>query len=349
MRSALARSLSLPWGSAMAMRRALYQKGILDSRAANLPVVSVGNISLGGTGKSPMVRLLAQAAISGRQHPLGEGLPELPAPVAILSRGYGRHSRGWLLLSQGEGPLAGLSACHTGDEPLMLAQQLPQAWVAVCEDRREGARRLREMGAASILLDDGFQHLALKRDADILLWDCAVDPRTAAVLPFGPLRECPAAALAASVLVLGRPTLEQVAQRMEWFARLFRKAGRELPPTFVAHSGIGSLLKPGTWTPVSDGEGDRHGVVCGIASPERFLHATLRRLGKPLWTRCFGDHHAWTEADLEGLRQAVAAHGLRHLVTTWKDAVRMPTDHGLPLLVADQELRIQPVRDYLQA
>lgn len=349
MRSALARGLSLPWGGVMALRRAFYQKGILGSRTAGIPVVGVGNISLGGTGKSPMVRLLAQAAISGNPLPLGDVLPELPTPVAILSRGYGRHSKGWLLLSNGEGPLAGLSARHTGDEPLMLAQQLPQAWVAVCEDRREGARRLRDLGAASILLDDGFQHLALRRDADILMWDCTVDPRTAAVLPFGPLRECPAAALAAHVLVLGRPTPDHVAQRMEWFAHIFKQAGRELPPTFVAHSGIGSLLRPGSWTPVPDGIGERHGVVCGIASPERFLQATVRRLGTPLWTRCFGDHHAWTETDLESLRHAVATHGLRHLVTTWKDAVRMPADHGLPLLVADQELRIQTARDYLQA
>ncbi len=349
MRSAMARILSAPWGGAMALRRALYRGGTLASRAAGLPVVSIGNISLGGTGKSPLVRLLAQAALDGIPQSLSPLLPPLTPPVAILSRGYGRATHGWILVSQGEGPAAGLTARDTGDEPLMLAQQVPDAWVAVCEDRREGARRLRDLGAGCILLDDGYQHMALRRDVNILLWDCAVDPRTEAVLPFGRLRESPAAALDASIIVLGRPTPDDVRQCTDWFSRLFRQAGRDLPPVFVAHSGIGPLLQPGTWKPVTHGLGGRHGVVCGIASPERFLQATVRRLGTPAWTRCHGDHHAWTEADMDELRGAVSLHGLRHLVTTWKDAVRLPADHGLPMLVADQELRIQPARDYLQA
>jgi len=333
----------------MALRRRLYARGLLSSSAAGVPVLAVGNISLGGTGKSPMVRLLALAAIQGGPHPLRGCVPDLPLPVAILSRGYGRRSRGWLLVSQGAGPLPDVNAAVAGDEPLMLAQQVPQAWVAVCEDRREGARRLRELGAGSILLDDGFQHMALRRDGNILLWDCAVDPRREAVLPFGRLRETPAAALDASVIVLGRPTPDSVHLLRDHFGELFDRAGRVLPPIFIMHATISNLLQAGSWQPVAGGMSGRHGVVCGIAAPERFLQATVRRLGPPAWTRTFGDHHAWSPGDMDELRAAVATHRLRHLVTTWKDAVRMPTDHALPLVVADQDLRIQPVQDYLQS
>lgn len=341
-------ALSLPWGKLMQLRRCLYQRGLLPSEAPGLPVLSVGNLSLGGTGKSPLTRLLAQSAIQGSNTPLSAFIPPLPTPVAILSRGYGRRSRGWVLVSKGEGPLAQLRVEDSGDEPLMLAQQVPQAWVAVCEDRREGARRLREMGAGSIILDDGYQHLALRRDGNILLWDSAVDPRREALLPFGHLRENFRAALAATVLVLGRPTPDSVRERVEDFQRLFANAGMELPPVLVARASISALIELGSWQPLHKLAG-RHGVVCGIASPDRFLQATLRQLGTPAWSRFYGDHHAWTGADVDSLRQAVTSHQLKHLLCTWKDAVRMPADHGLPLVVADQELRIQPVRDYLQA
>ncbi|MDP2359496.1 MAG: tetraacyldisaccharide 4'-kinase [bacterium] len=341
------RLLSAPWGGLMALRRRLYHQGLLPAAEAGLPVVSVGNISLGGTGKSPLIRHLARSILQGAPHELAAHLPELPPPVAILSRGYGRRSRGWRLVSQGEGPLPGMDVDEAGDEPLMLARQVPTAWVAVCEDRRAGARRLRELGAGCLLLDDGFQHLALRRDRDLLLWDCAVDPAREAVLPFGRLRESPAAALDAHLLLLGRPSRPLVEERLAWFAELFRRAGRPLPPLFVMESSPGRLSHPESGVVVPAGGVGRHGIFCGIAAPERFLAQTVRLLGPPAWSRCLGDHHRWSEGDLAGLRRAVADHHLRHLVTTWKDAVRLPAGHGLPVLAADLDLRIRAGHDYL--
>jgi tetraacyldisaccharide 4'-kinase len=343
----LATLLSLPWGGLMALRRRAYGAGALPTRKATLPVVSVGNLSLGGTGKSPLLLHLLHHLEAGSRHGLEDLLPELPAPVAVLSRGYGRNSRGWRLVSQGCGPL--LDVDEAGDEPFMIAKRLPRAWVAVCEDRREGARRLAELGAGSILLDDGFQHLALRRDADLLLWDCAVDPEREAVLPFGRLREDPRAALAASALLFTRPSRELLPVRLEAFRALFGRAGRELPPSRVVESSVAGLADPeGGRRTAAAGLG-RHGVFCGIAAPERFLDQAERLLGPPAWTRCWGDHHAFTDGDLDSLRRAVAEHRLRALVTTWKDAVRLPAGHGLPLRVAEQELRIQGVETYLAA
>jgi tetraacyldisaccharide 4'-kinase len=308
-------------------------------------VISVGNLSLGGTGKSPLIRHLTRALLRGGPHELSAVLPELPLPVAILSRGYGRASRGWRLVSQGNGPL--LDVDEAGDEPLMLARQVPQAWVAVCEDRRDGSRRLAELGAGCILLDDGFQHIALQRDADLLLWDCAVDPARESVLPFGRLRENPAAALAATVLLFSRPDRERLQARLDWFRRLFREAGRELPPAFAVESSLSGLTDPATGRAQSAAGLGRHGLFCGIASPERFLTQAERLLGAPAWSHCWGDHHAFRESEVELLRRAVREQRLSRLVTTWKDAVRLPVGHDLPLLVAEQELRIQAAEPYL--
>jgi tetraacyldisaccharide 4'-kinase len=345
MRSTIARVLSQPWGGIMALRRRLYHAGLLASREAGVPVVAVGNVSLGGTGKSPLVRWLAEAVQRGAPHELSTHLPALAPPVAILSRGYRRSTRGWLLVSQGEGPLVG--ADEGGDEPVMLARQLPAAWVAVCEDRRAGARRLRELGAGCILLDDGFQHLALRRERNLLLWDCAVDPAREPVLPFGRLREGPEAALDADLLFLSRPTRETARERLAWFGELFRRAGRDLPPAFALETALGRFTHPGTGTATPAGGVGRHGTFCGIAAPERFLDQAERVLGAPAWSRCHGDHHRYSEADLEEMRRAVTERRLRHLVTTWKDAVRLPEGHGLPVLAAELELRIQPLQTYL--
>ncbi len=329
----------------MALRRRAYAAGWLPSSSAGLPVLSVGNLSLGGTGKSPLLLHVLRHLEQGRPHGLEGLLPDLPAPRAVLSRGYGRASRGWRLVSRGDGVL--LEVDEAGDEPLMLARRAPEAWVAVCEDRREGARRLAELGAGGILLDDGFQHLALRRDANLLLWDCAVDPEREAVLPFGRLRENPAAARAATALLFTRPSRELLPRRLEAFRALFAGEGRELPPLRVVESSVAGLVDPASGRRVSPAGLGRHGVFCGIASPERFLEQTDRLLGPAAWSHCWGDHHAFRGADVEQLRRAVDTQRLRVLVTTWKDAVRLPPDHGLPLLVAEQELRIQGVETYL--
>jgi tetraacyldisaccharide 4'-kinase len=330
----------------MALRRRVSHAGWLPSVGVSIPVISVGNLSLGGTGKSPLIRSLARALLQGVPHELSPLLPALRLPVAILSRGYGRDSRGWRLVSRGDGPL--LEVEEAGDEPLMLARQLPEAWVAVCEDRGAGARRLEELGAGGILLDDGYQHLALRRDLDLLLWDCQLDPARECVLPFGRLRENPAAALDADVLLFSRPSARLLPARLDWFRRLFQQARRPFPPAFAVESSLAGLTDPATGRPHSPAGLGRHGVFCGIAAPERFLEQAERLLGAPAWSRCWGDHHHFAEADLETLLRAVREQRLGRLVTTWKDAVRLPAQHGLPLLVAEQELRIQAADLYLQ-
>src|ERR1035437_9285714 len=135
-----------PYAYAMRLRRRLYERGMLRSSHPGVPVISVGNLSLGGTGKSPMVLAIAHYIMSQRGK-----------RVAIVSRGYKRRSKGFVLVSDARRVLAKVE--DSGDEAQMFAQMLPGAIVIVCEGRARGAEQATRLGADAIVLDDGFQHL----------------------------------------------------------------------------------------------------------------------------------------------------------------------------------------------
>ncbi|MGQ0734321.1 MAG: tetraacyldisaccharide 4'-kinase, partial [Acidobacteriota bacterium] len=182
--------LDLLYAHAARMRRRWYERRPNARRHLTRPVISVGNLSVGGTAKTPLVARLAAWLVETGERP------------AILSRGYGRDDRpdGVVVVSDGTRVLADLATA--GDEPLMLARAVPRAIVAVADDRHlAGVIAERRLGATAHLLDDGFQHVGLARDLDILL----TTPGEAAagrVLPFGRLRESPDAASRAHVVVV---------------------------------------------------------------------------------------------------------------------------------------------------
>ncbi len=166
------------YGSLVEARARLYATGRLRSRRLPYPTISVGNITLGGTGKTPVVEWLARRfRFEGRR-------------PAILSRGYGRRSRGVVVVSEGDGPL--VDADRGGDEPVELARRLPGVLIVAAERRAEGAAAAARLGADLFLLDDGFQHLAVQRDVNLLLLD-ARDPFGGGELPAP--RAAPGAAL----------------------------------------------------------------------------------------------------------------------------------------------------------
>jgi tetraacyldisaccharide 4'-kinase len=269
-RRAGATLLSAPWAAVTGLRNSAYDRGLLATHEAGIPVLCVGNLSLGGVGKSPLVMHLARTLAAGAALPLG-GLPwpdagTLRGPVAVLSRGYGRRSRGFVLVSRGDGPL--VPVAESGDEPAVCARLCPGVQVAVCEDRVEGARRLRELGCGCVLLDDGFQHRRLHRDLDVLVWDCGLDPADEALLPFGRLREHPCGARRArrpGLLPCHRPGA----------------AGTEtgLVPHGITQAPAWSLvLEPdGLVEPLSGKPaplpGSPWGVFCGLGNPVQFEQA----------------------------------------------------------------------------
>jgi tetraacyldisaccharide 4'-kinase len=283
------------------------------------PVVSVGNLAAGGRGKTPVVQHIARLLIDAGERP------------AILSRGYGRRDirPGAVVVSDGPRVLADVD--QAGDEPLMLAHAVPEAAVVVCEDRRvAGALAEAHLGATVHLLDDGFQHLVLARDVDLVL----VTPAdlAARAFPFGHLRESPRALAAAdAVLVDGDAT------------------GVEWPPTAAARFAVRRSLG----RPVCDGLAwePAHGPIlalAGIARPHRFADALSASGWTVAETMAFGDHHRYTPRDVTRVNTAARRVGAVGIVTTAKDAVRLPEGAAwaVPVAVAALEAVVAPAEPF---
>jgi tetraacyldisaccharide 4'-kinase len=271
--------LSTMYGGVVGARNVLYDRRWLRSRSLQGPVISVGNLSVGGSGKTPFVILL------------GELLKARGVKFDVLSRGYGRTTRGVLLVD-----LRGLPR-DFGDEPLLIARRL-QAPVVVGEDRYEAGRFAEaQFGPQIHLLDDGFQHRGLTRDFDIVL----VTPEDARdrLLPGGRLREPLRSLQRADAVVLTSGASAEsfpVAGKMIWRVR------RGINPQNVPPRPV---------------------VFCGIARPQNFL-LQLRAAGiDPVAEAFFRDHHAYTEKDVNELLQLQRQSEAGGFVTTEKDAVNL--------------------------
>lgn len=323
-----------PWqllyGAAHAARRRYWA-----ARAARLPrpVVSVGNLHWGGAGKTPLV-----AAVAG--HLQDRGLS-----VAILSRGHGRADPGRVrVVSTGDGPLLGPGAA--GDEPVLLAGELPGVAVVVGADRHAAGRHALahlEPPPDVFVLDDGFSHVRLARDVDLLAFPAADPWAGGRLLPGGRLREpLGSAAWAHAVLATGAREPEEAAELARHLARGLAPYGFRGPafaapvrfeaPRWTGGAGAapGEPLAPGT--PVI--------LVSGVARPESFLRAVrgldLRVVGELR----FPDHHPFPEASLERIRRSFEEPGARAVLATAKDRVKL---HGrLDLPLAELPMRVEP-------
>ncbi len=290
-------------GPVARLRRTLHRAGVLRAGSLPRPVVSVGNLTVGGTGKTPHVQYLAR------------WLGARGARVAVLSRGYGRRTRG-VAWASGDPPAP---AASVGDEPALMARTLPGVAVVVGESRLLAGREvLRHRDVDVFLLDDGFQHLALRRDADILLVDGIRGLGNGRTLPLGPLREPPGHARFADALVVTRcadpAQAERVAATLPFPAGRPVAASRLVPRSLVDGNGREEALPP---------PGTRVAAFSGLARNGQFA-ATLAACGLEVGTfLAFGDHHRYGPRDIR--RIATASGGLP-VVTTEKDLVRLPAD-----------------------
>ena len=275
--------LSAIYGGIVGARNALYDRGVLRARRLQGGVVSVGNLSAGGSGKTPFVMLL------------GELLKARGIKFDVLSRGYGRWSSGVLLVDP-----AGLPQ-EFGDEPLLIARKL-QVPVIVGEDRYDAGRFAEaKFGPQLHVLDDGFQHRALARDFDIVL----VTPQDATdrLLPAGRLREALSSLRRADAVVLASGASAEsfpVQGKIVWRAR----RGIVLPAT------------PGTIPP-------RPVVFCGIARPQNFVLQLRAANLDPVAEAFYRDHHAYSEKDVRELLELKQRSEAGGFVTTEKDAVNL--------------------------
>jgi tetraacyldisaccharide 4'-kinase len=283
------------FGAGVAARSALYDAGLLRPvRVEGLHVISVGNLTVGGSGKTPVVRFLA------------EGLRARGLSVAILSRGYGRNGTAPLRVEPFH------TAADVGDEPLLLSRTLPDVPVYVGADRVVLARRARDAGAQVALLDDGFQHRRLARDVDLLVVDALSPLGNGRLLPAGPLREPAAAARRATAVWLRCASPD--APVPSPFAHLPVLRARHVPWDVLDAAGA-SL-------PLGCLSGRRVLAFAGLARPSGFL-SSLRALGaEVVSTRLFQDHHAFRPEELRVLAAEAASLGATP-VTTEKDRVRL--------------------------
>lgn len=266
-----ARALSKVYGGATALRRALYRRGWLRSHRAGAPVVVVGNLIAGGSGKTPLVIALAQR-LQAEGHVPG-----------IATRGYGRSDVGTpLWVDAATDPHAG------GDEPVLIARRTG-ARVRADRDRVAAARALVHAGCDVVLCDDGLQHYRLARDVEIEVIDGRRRHGNGRLLPAGPLREPVARGDACDFRVVNLPAAvpgetPQEAAFGQWPMRL--------------QPGVAVPLGGGRPRPLEAFAGQRVHAVAGTGDPERFF-ATLRSLGIGVVPHAFADHHAFIAADLD--------------------------------------------------
>jgi tetraacyldisaccharide 4'-kinase len=303
--------LGRAFGAAAALRVAAYRRGLFPQGRLVGPVISVGNLSVGGSGKTPVVAWLAAL------------IRDAGIPVAILSRGYHGSFRGDALVV-GDGTTVLGTAVAAGDEPVMLAHQLPGVVVAVGRDRYAVGRAVEARFGRSVhILDDGFQHLRLARDLDVLCLDLR-DLRDQP-LPAGRLRESPAAAGRADLVLITGPddaSPEEIAGSVDVLGPQRTHLVRRRPLGFFDTAG--SVAAP-PWRPF---------LVAGIARPERFEADARSMVAAVAGRRFFRDHHAFTPAELGEIAANAVSLGADAIVTTAKDNERLPTTSlGLPVLV----------------
>ena len=298
------------------LRHAAYRHGWLKTRRLSHPIVSVGNLSMGGTGKTPLVILMAKTLLAGGHRP------------CILTRGYGRRRGESLIIID---PGAGLvfDPQVVGDEPAALATALPNVPIIVSRDRfRAGVIGERDFQATVHLLDDGFQNLALYRDLDVVLLDVTCPSCDLALLPAGRLREPFSALQRAHWVILTRTELTDGAalrarvQAMNPGAQIFR-CSTKLAGFVEMRSGLPA--------PLENLLGKNVAAFCGIGNPPAFF-ADLRSWGLEVGAeRFFPDHHVYKRHELENLGVLARSAGAAAILTTEKDLMNLPPDWKPPV------------------
>jgi tetraacyldisaccharide 4'-kinase len=330
---ALLKAVSLGYGAGVTFRNKGYDTGRFRRKALPCPVISIGNITAGGTGKTPMAVYLADLLIQMGKHPV------------VISRGY----KGTLEKTAavvGDGTRLFLDAWQAGDEPYMMAA-LKRFPVVVGKDRYQaGCLALDRLPVDVVLLDDGFQHRRLKRDLDLVLMDHASPLGNGRLLPAGRLREPPMPALARAGAVILTKCPETALETPRWVSR----AAPGLPVFYARHHPVPAGIEPAGFRqavaddPVRKDYGKTAALerfrgasvvlFSGIADNRSFCR-TIRDLGANVLDHLeFADHYRYKRADILQIQQRAAALNADMLVTTEKDRVRLEKKSVWPVDLA---------------
>ena len=315
------RTASIPYGWAIAWRNRRFDRDVTAAHRPAVPVVSVGNLTVGGTGKTPMVEWIARRFRAA------------DVRVAILSRGYGAAADG------------------RNDEALELELALPDVPHFQNPDRAASAVvAVEELGSQLLLLDDGFQHRQLARDFDLVLLDASEPFGFERLLPAGTLREPVDGLRRAAAVVLSRADMMAPEAR----AAIRRRVAAIQPAAIwaeVEHRPAALLASDGSTRPLTELGGQRIAAFCGIGNPAGFRH-TLSTLGSEVvaW-REFPDHHAYTRADVDDLVAWIKECGASLALCTRKDLVklRVASLGSTPLRALGVELQFLTGQEALEA
>ena len=333
---------SLLMAMAVRLRNGLYDSKLLASERLPVPVISVGALTAGGAGKTPVVRYLARRLRDTSYRP------------AVLSRGYGRNSREIRAIEPGA-PWQ-----EAGDEPAFLASVLPDVPVVVGPSRTAaGGLAIDRHGADVLLLDDGFQHRSTARAVDIVVHDASIrlnparTPRR--LLPAGPFREPVSSLRRARALVLtrtdqARSAAVDTAHIKSAFPHLALIEAVYEPAGLRRLGGPDDGLDDDTQLPPDWLSGREVLVLCGIANPASFAQTISDAGGQVTQILAYRDHHPYTPSDLDRALSLAAATGAEYIVTTEKDAVRIPPEHAIRnhLVTLDIALRVTAGEDALE-
>jgi tetraacyldisaccharide 4'-kinase len=324
--------LSGLYGLVVDRRSTWYERGLFRQHRVSVPVISVGNITAGGTGKTPLVDWIARTLAAEGHRP------------CVVTRGYRRQTRGRVVASNGIEISATLD--EAGDEAFMLAESLKGKSAVVCDgDRVAGANwAIENLKSDVIILDDGFQHRRIARDLDIVTIDATNPWGNGHLLPAGTLREPLAALSRADCFVITRAddAVQTAALRNE-----LRQLNANAPIfTSVTSLSDTRILTPNLNAPV-DLKDDPFAAFCAIGNPESFF-ALLKREGFELkYQRAFRDHHHFDQSDLDRIKDAARKAGAELLLTTAKDAVKLRSlNFEMPCYVAGISVDIAPEKDF---
>lgn len=316
------------YGKIINKRNDLYKKGSLASHSLGVPTISVGNITVGGTGKTPLVGFIAEI------------LAEKGEQVCIISRGYKRkNEKERVLVSDGEKILCDVQTA--GDEPFELANKLlGKAFVVADANRVEaGLWAKKKFGITTFVLDDAFQHLKVQRDLDIVAIDATNPFGNYKTLPAGILREPLENLKRADLFIITRANLVQNLKDI----KLEIKKYNQTATIIVAHNKIDNLIALKDFNEkAKDNEQrttNKYLAFCGLGNPDNFFEQLQSENFSLAATETFGDHYKYSQKDIDKLERIAREKKVGALLTTAKDAVKLKTlDFKLPCFVAESKI-----------
>ena len=312
---------------AISFRHRLFDWGILPTERFDIPIICIGNITVGGTGKTPMAEMVV-------------GHLSQSFKVALISRGYGRKTKGYIEVKPD------VHYIEVGDEPKMIKMKFPDVPVVVCEDRVAGIKRLRKEHpeVQVVVMDDGFQHRHVEPRINVLIIDSTRPFAEDDYLPAGTLRDKLSALDRAHYFIVTKcsPTMSQLDQRL-WRKDLQKVAYQKIYFTRVIPSAPIALFP----SDLSLNGGDEVVVMSGIGNPKPFVKS-IREQYKVVATYNFPDHHIYSVDDLQRVAKSLEKHPAARLLTTEKDAVKLRRSRRVPDIIRQRLFYMPVVMEFLE-